>query len=272
MRLRTIAPAAAVLVLMAPFAMAQNHAPYYVLDAFGGVHAAGGAPVITPATPYFGFDVAADVTFIPVGTSTATGDGIIVLDKWGGVHYGGALATHPPSGGTPYFGFDAARAIEYRDVSPRVAGASVLSAQLVTSSTFVVLQTVDIHAPDDGFLLVSGSTNMYCLGAGTVRAEAGINVDGSGQLEDYLFDAPDCTAGLFDMTANAGMTKLFPVSAGNHTVNLVGRRASGTQTVGFAARSITALFVDHDGVGVSGPVSTGVRGPAGAEGPDGRSR
>ena len=34
---------------------------YYVLDAFGGVHAGGGAPVLLPATPYFGFNVAQDL-------------------------------------------------------------------------------------------------------------------------------------------------------------------------------------------------------------------
>ena len=36
---------------------------YYVLDRFGGVHAGGGALVVTwsSATPYFGFDIARDI-------------------------------------------------------------------------------------------------------------------------------------------------------------------------------------------------------------------
>ncbi len=96
MRPRSVVLVVVALLVWVMPARAQNHAPYYVLDAFGGVHAAGGAPAITPATPYFGFDVAASVEYIPVGTAAASGDGILVLDKWGGVHLGGALASNPP--------------------------------------------------------------------------------------------------------------------------------------------------------------------------------
>ena len=39
----------------------QEHAHFYVLNAFGAVHAGGGAPAINPATPNFGFDIAADI-------------------------------------------------------------------------------------------------------------------------------------------------------------------------------------------------------------------
>jgi len=84
-------------ILTAPTAaLAQNHADHYVLDGFGGVHAGGGAPVISPATPYFGFDVAVSVEYVAVGTATATGDGLLVLDAFGGVHPGGALVGNPP--------------------------------------------------------------------------------------------------------------------------------------------------------------------------------
>ena len=31
---------------------------YYVLDGDGGVHAGGGAPAVSPPTPFFGFDIA----------------------------------------------------------------------------------------------------------------------------------------------------------------------------------------------------------------------
>jgi hypothetical protein len=31
------------------------------LDGYGGVHTLGGAPVLSPATPYFGFDAARDL-------------------------------------------------------------------------------------------------------------------------------------------------------------------------------------------------------------------
>ncbi len=72
----------------------------YVLDAFGGVHAFGGAPVISPSSPYFGFDVAAAIELVDSA-------GFIVLDKFGGVHAGGTAST--PSPLPPYFGFEAAR-------------------------------------------------------------------------------------------------------------------------------------------------------------------
>ena len=36
-------------------------AAVYVLDGLGGVHAGGGAPVLSPSTPYFGFDIARDL-------------------------------------------------------------------------------------------------------------------------------------------------------------------------------------------------------------------
>jgi len=37
----------------------------YVLDGFGGVHAMGGAPVLAPATLYFGWDIARDIELTP---------------------------------------------------------------------------------------------------------------------------------------------------------------------------------------------------------------
>ncbi len=263
----------ALATLFVPFtASAQGHASHYVLDAFGGVHAGGGAPVISPATPYFGFDVAADIEYIPVGTSTATGDGILVLDKFGGVHQGGALVTHPPSGGTPYFGFDAARAIVFRDVPTRVAGSTALNDNTTSSTSFIVLESVNIHAPTDGYLLVSGTTNMYCSGVGGVRAEAAIDVDGSGLQDNYFFDAADCNAGAFDVTSNVNITKVFPVTAGTHTANLLGRKSSGTQSITFDSMAITALFVAANGVGTSAPIVATVNEPARPSGPDGRNR
>ncbi len=76
--------------------------PHYVLDGFGGIHAGDGAPVMNPATPYFGFDVAVDME---IGAA-----GYYVLDAFGGVHAGGGAAVlNPP---TPYFGFPAAANLE----------------------------------------------------------------------------------------------------------------------------------------------------------------
>lgn len=38
---------------------------YYVLDAFGGLHAGGTAPAPTSPPPYFGFDAARDISLVP---------------------------------------------------------------------------------------------------------------------------------------------------------------------------------------------------------------
>ncbi len=73
----------------------------YVLDGFGGVNSGGGAPVMNPATPYFGFDVARDMELAATG--------YYVLDGWGGLHAGGGAA---PMAGPPYFGFDASADLE----------------------------------------------------------------------------------------------------------------------------------------------------------------
>jgi hypothetical protein len=50
-------------VLLSAVALVAQYAPYYVLDGYGGVHAGGGAPAITPATPYFGWDIAKALDF-----------------------------------------------------------------------------------------------------------------------------------------------------------------------------------------------------------------
>ncbi len=74
----------------------------YVLDGFGGLHAGGGAPTLAPGTPYFGFDAAVDLEM--------AASGCYVLDSFGGVHPGAGAPVPNPT--TPYFGFPAARDIE----------------------------------------------------------------------------------------------------------------------------------------------------------------
>ncbi len=113
-------------------AFAQQHAAYYVLDGFGGVHAGGGAPTITPRPPYFGWDAAIDIEVVAGDGSPNAADGILVLDKFGGVHPGGALVADPPVGSTPYFGFDIARALAYRDSQVLYSGSVTAVGDLVT--------------------------------------------------------------------------------------------------------------------------------------------
>ncbi len=258
LRSRFVVAVFIIVVAWAGPAFAQ-HAPYYVLDAFGGVHAAGGAPAISPATPYFGFDVAATIEYVAVGTSTATGDGVIVLDKWGGVHYGGALATHPPGGPpTPYFGFDASRGLALRDIPTRMASASDTATMdfTTTATSYTTMTSLTIYAPASGFLHVIGNANVNCpSGAGANSAGyVVVNVDSTsaGTLEGLgLSVIAECgnAPGAGYPTDNQTVSNVFAVGPGQHTVYLLGRKAAGTGTFRVVNRTLTAQFVAADGQG-----------------------
>jgi hypothetical protein len=111
---RSVVAAATFAILLALTGAASfaQQTGYYVLDGFGGVHAGGGAPAVFPQTPYFGFDIAKDIVYVPDGNLEH--DGILVLDGFGGVHAGGAIKSDPIGPPTPYFGFNVARAITAR--------------------------------------------------------------------------------------------------------------------------------------------------------------
>jgi len=234
-----------------------THAQYYVLDGFGGVHAGGGAGIVSPATPYFGFDIARDLAYVP-GSS---GDGLLVLDGFGGVHLGGAVVGVFPA--TPYFGFDIARAIVYRNVPPRINGSIDGSTINVASGSYVSLNSTSITAPDDGFLLVIGTTEMFCSSvlAGSSIGTINFDVDalaGDADL-DYPLVVPDCTAGvgffLFEHVAT--VSGVVAVTAGSHTVHLLGRDSGGTHDPTFGDRTISAIFIDHGLFGDSIKVGVG---------------
>lgn len=245
-------------VLTGSNAYAQR-AQFYVLDGFGGVHAGGGAAPVG-GIPYFGFDIAKGIAYIPA----AAGDGVVVLDGFGGVHPSTSLGAVAPV--TPYFGFNIARAITYRNIPPRaVASSGYVSITVLstTSSTFTLLQSVQITAPDDGFLLVTGSALVAC-NTGNVAdeevAQISVNVDATTQPPALNFQGyasfPSCaTAASTLATNNQTLTHLFPVDAGIHTVNLLGRRhdAVGTGGIRILGRTISAVFIDHGSTGISAP-------------------
>lgn len=76
--------------------------PGYVLDGSGGVHAASGAPVITNAAYWPGWDIARDI-------ATRAGGGGWVLDGYGGLHQFGSAPAVSISASWP--GWDIARAV-----------------------------------------------------------------------------------------------------------------------------------------------------------------
>ena len=227
---------------------------YYVLDGFGGVHAGGGAPAIAPASPYFGFDVARDIMYAP----GRTGQGYIVLDGWGGVHAGGPIGSILP--GPPYFGFDIAKGITYRNIPPRMNGAfSGGTSVLVTSPIFSSVLSVQMWAPDDGYILFTGSAEMFCENviAGDVRTDISVNVDTVAQLSNYEYNVtiPDCTltaGGAFERRL-ISVTHVFFVSAGAHTLHLLARDGGGSLDGRVREISIGAVFVDQAYWGASMP-------------------
>ncbi len=229
-----------------------GHGQYYVLDGFGGVHAGGGAPTPPAGIPYFGFDIAKGIAYVP----DTNGDGLIVLDGFGGIHTAG-LSIGVTA--TPYFGFDVARDIVYRNVPVRAANGSDTSTIDISSTAggFTVLSTTSINAPDDGFLLVIGTTFLSCLTPGNdLSAQVQVNVDSTGESISNMGRATwdDCASGGgIQNTSNQTVHHLFPVSAGGHTVNLLGRKTGGTGTARFLGRSLTAVFIDQGPTGQSAP-------------------
>lgn len=83
----------------------------YVLDAYGGLHSVGvpgSSPPAGAIGPYFGFDIARDVAFLPDGR------GGYILDGWGGLHPFGVGANPKPAkttGGPYWTGWDIARKV-----------------------------------------------------------------------------------------------------------------------------------------------------------------
>ncbi len=236
-------------VSLAVGAQQVNKGQFYVLDAFGGVHAGSGAPAISPATPYFGFDVAQDLTYIPQGSIAGHGDGILVLDAFGGVHVGGALTLDPPTVDTPYFGFDVARAIVSRAIPPRANGQS-LNNPVTLGSTFASYVGAFMDVPFNGWLIVTASAQFECLNAvsGTTAVVFGLALNGVAPANSYVQVIDDCTAPGLEV---ASITHMFPVTAGRQGVGLVlAKRGGGIDPV-VTSRDITILYVNQNSIGAS---------------------
>ncbi len=159
-----------------------DHARYYVLDGFGGVHAGGGAPIVAPATPYFGCDIA--------------------------------------------------RAITYRNVPPRISGSIDGSGVVVSSTSYVSIASTTTTAADDGFLLVIGTTAMFCSNASAGNSSGDVNFDvdaltGIAGIE-YPAVIVDCTAQIPSsfilLERIVTVSGVLPVTAGTHTVHLLGQK------------------------------------------------
>ncbi|MCP4871610.1 MAG: hypothetical protein GY898_23115 [Proteobacteria bacterium] len=153
--------AVAVGALLVTFGAEAQSPPFYVLDGFGGVHAGNGAPVISPPSTYFGFDIAESIAVLPSGT------GYFVLDGFGGVHAGGgALVTGP----VPFFGWDIAR-----DLSLIPGGASSSAWTVVDGANQPVGEFLAItpsFSPDLTGVPVATAAVLYAGGAVVVEIQA----------------------------------------------------------------------------------------------------
>jgi hypothetical protein len=261
----------AVFVFLSSVLFATNgfstHGQYYVLDGFGGVHAGNGAPAISPATPYFGFNVARDIAYIPVGSSTGSaGDGILVLDGFGGVHAGGALVGEGVVSGTPYFGFDIAQAIVYRNIPPRISGVATATINTeVTSATYVSILSTTLRAPDNGFVFVDCNMSMGNNGSAISLARIGIGVDSLANTDSFSGHAIHMEPVPADSFRSESVSRTVPVSAGLHTFHCLVFKASGgvNGQVLYYDPSITAIYIDQGGTGISAPEAAPVAGPTG---------
>lgn len=173
-----------VLLFLVPGGARAQSAQYYVLDGFGGVHAGGGAPALSPSSPYFGFDVAVDMVQI----TSAAGDGYLILDALGGVHAAGVVASVAP--GTPYFGFNVARAIAPRNSNLALLdGDNVFTGQenrfegkvqVLHQEVFGFQVTTDMPSADRfGIQAIIGEYN-NATGQGTGVMGLAVGVDGIG--------------------------------------------------------------------------------------------
>lgn len=258
MKCRAVFVCFATLVLLVAAAPAwAQHTQYYILDGYGGIHSGDGAPAITGA-PYFGWDIARDIAYIPVGTPSSIGDGMLVLDGFGGAHAAGALIADPSSTTPPYFGFDIARAIVRRDAPVRVAtssSATVLDIS-TTSASWTTLRGLTIYAPVDGYLHIVGTSYMGCQAGGASNnlvARLGASVDSTSATSPFAMGNAtwancNTVAGFFP-THNRTISMVVAVTAGPHAVRLLGIKAAGTGTVRFLGRSLNVQFVaaDHRG-------------------------
>ena len=176
----------------------------YVLDAFGAVHAAGGAARLTQTAYWPGQDVARDLA-LPRGGSRAQ-----VLDAFGGLHPVQGAPRLRPGGYWP--GWDVARAVV---VQPTGAGAYVLDA-------FGGLHTAGAAAPV--------GTNGYWPGRDVARdlqllpgrADAGYVLDSQGGLKRFGTGIPAPRLTWRDGTGTARSFSFLPNGRGGYVTDTRG--------------------------------------------------
>ena len=233
--------------------------PYYMLDGYGGVHAGGGAPAISPTTYYFGWDIAKSIEFFPVAYSSAIhGDAVLVLDGYGGVHKGGKLSGLAVSA-TPYFGWNIARGIVARWFHPQANYSTLNTDNLtITSTAFASLQSVTLVFPNDGYALVSAGCSMGNNStAGFVRACIALGLDSTTDAIDNIereIGLKQWVEGQLDQWGSVNLSQMKYVTAGYHTFYFLAKKQVATDpgTISYYDPTISVVFIDRDAYGFSG--------------------
>ncbi len=236
--------------------LAQNAAPYYVLDGYGGVHAGGGAPTISPSTPYFGWDIAKAVQFVPVASSSSNyGDGIFVLDGYGGIHKGGKLSGVTTTPNTPYWGWNIARDLVYRIIDPQAYGAYSSSSSIsISSSTKTVLVSFYINMPDAGYALLTASAGCWNPSAYDIAVRYGIGIDSDTTHDQGTERWNAMPTGYIASTYECDMlntSRLISLTAGQHYFYFLAWRSGGTGTASIAFPTLMAVYINKDYRGYS---------------------
>ena len=246
----------------------SQYVPHYVLDGYGGVHAGGGAGSISPATFYFGWDIARALQYVPVAVSSSTyGHGTLVLDGYGGVHRGGKATSVSISPITPYFGWDIARDLVFRVIPPRAAYSSYsVGTTSVTSLSYVSMRSVSIYCPDDGYVFVTGSSSMGNNDTdGFVRARVAIGMDSLTALDDIEAEVglKKWVTGDLNQWKLVARTQMKFVTAGHHTFYWMARKqySGDLGTILYFDPTISVIYVDMSNVGYSALPDSSAPGP-----------
>lgn len=238
--------------------------PYYVLDGYGGIHSGGGAATISPKTPYFGWDIARAIQYVPVGyTSTYYGHGILVLDGYGGIHQGGELSALSVSK-TPYFGWDIARDMALRLIPPKANYSSYSCGNVtVTSTSYISMRSTYLYLPDDGYVFISGSVSMGNNDTtNDSHCRVAIGVDSS-TTELHSIESEECFVAKSNMHNWRTVTKsqMAFCTAGYHTFYFIVKKSGTSGQVLYFDPTISAIYIDMSCVGYSEKPDVSTPGP-----------
>jgi hypothetical protein len=237
-------------LLLFSIPLLSQYAPFYVLDGYGGVHAGGGAPAITPGTPYWGWDIAKSIDYVPIAYSSSIyGDGYLVLDGYGGVWQGGKLASISVTPKTPYWGFNVARSLVYRVVDPEAYGYSLDTTYQLLDNSMNTVASFYLNLPDAGWVFVEASAMLWNTSTTLSSATRyGIGVDTNTVYDTATHRWASFNAGLDDNNflghQAASTAKLFYLDAGQHYFYFLAERVGGTATVDVTNRTMTAIYIN----------------------------